>query len=266
MLPFLVVAAIAACPVSEIKPAHILELPSEDEISQAYPIAASKVGQEGGVKLSCDVDAKGVLSACRIDSEDPAGWGFGAAAVSVFNRIIVAPKKECGKSVPGTFSTGFRFRMWAPPVSDQARTASTKAPPSPEALTLARRLMAAEHIPDDLDSNYALELEHAATQDPQAPSEYRLAAYEIGKSIAEREREHILDGVATNYAQNFPIADLRAWVSFVESPEGRRFMDRNRRKDARPVWLDFERFSVEARARFCAQTRSCAAVTPVSEP
>ena len=60
-----------------------LTIPGPDDMAAAYPRFAAKSGLEGRTVMTCRADEKGRMTACQIDSESPAGAGFGEAALKV---------------------------------------------------------------------------------------------------------------------------------------------------------------------------------------
>lgn len=54
--------------------------PGSEDLARHYPAFALFFGVEGRVVLECVIQDDGRLSRCVVQSEDPAGWGFGAAA------------------------------------------------------------------------------------------------------------------------------------------------------------------------------------------
>ena len=78
-----------------------LRQPTADEFADAYPERAVIGGKSGSVTLACTVTAAGGLTACSVAQETPAGWGFGAAALSLTKRFRMAPRTEDGRPVGG---------------------------------------------------------------------------------------------------------------------------------------------------------------------
>jgi hypothetical protein len=77
-----------------------LELPTAAEFQAAFPKT------EGGanrvrIVLLCDVAAGGALSGCTVDSEEPAGQGYGAAALTLAPKIRVALLSAGGTPLVG---------------------------------------------------------------------------------------------------------------------------------------------------------------------
>jgi TonB family protein len=80
-------------------------------IMGSYPAAALAEGLEGKVKLTCHVTAQRKLDMCSVDTEEPAGRGFGAGAIHYATNLEVAPRdgkykrvEDGWASVPVTFS------------------------------------------------------------------------------------------------------------------------------------------------------------------
>ena len=78
-----------------------LSRPSAEELSRAYPPRALDLNRNGQVMLQCLVAANGGLTGCQVASETPAGFGFGAAAISLSKRFRMSPRTEDGRPVDG---------------------------------------------------------------------------------------------------------------------------------------------------------------------
>jgi TonB family protein len=72
--------------------------------------AAARGATEGSVILSCTTQANGSLSACEIKSEEPAGLGFGQAALAGAQRARVSPR-YIDSVGPGVIEVPMRFRV-----------------------------------------------------------------------------------------------------------------------------------------------------------
>jgi TonB family protein len=76
--------------------------PAPKAMDAAYPQAAEKAGVEGSVVIDCAVMPTGQLVRCVIISESPVGYGFGAAAVAVYQAgCRVDPATVPGGIKPG---------------------------------------------------------------------------------------------------------------------------------------------------------------------
>jgi TonB family protein len=65
-----------------------LELPSAAEFQAAFPKTESGANRVR-IVLLCDVAAGGALAGCAVESEEPAGQGYGAAALALTPKIRV---------------------------------------------------------------------------------------------------------------------------------------------------------------------------------
>jgi hypothetical protein len=82
-----------------------LALPTAAEFQAAFP-KTERGANRVRVVLLCDVAAGGALSGCSVDSEEPAGQGYGAAA------LALAPKIRVGLlSAAGTPLVGAKIRV-----------------------------------------------------------------------------------------------------------------------------------------------------------
>jgi TonB family protein len=76
-------------------------------LADAYPPKAAEEGVEGKAAISCRVTEEGRLSRCELVSEEPAGHGFGEAAVSLAPRFLMTPSlyttEERKVRIPITF-------------------------------------------------------------------------------------------------------------------------------------------------------------------
>ncbi len=65
--------------------------PTAAELRAVYPPRAAAQHLGGMVNLGCDV----------VISESPAGYGFGAAALTLSGKFVMEPKMQQGRAVPG---------------------------------------------------------------------------------------------------------------------------------------------------------------------
>jgi protein TonB len=100
----------------EYLPMHkISKLPSfsEKEIRQAlvYPPIALRSGLEGMVYLELFVDSQGEIRQIAVLKEEPAGRGFGEAAVKAFEGVRGSPAQANGKAVAVRYRYPVRFAI-----------------------------------------------------------------------------------------------------------------------------------------------------------
>ncbi|MDX2277126.1 MAG: energy transducer TonB [Hyphomonadaceae bacterium] len=80
--------------------ATFIERPNGRDFARLYPRRALERGVSGNVLLDCSVAVSGRLS-CAIASEDPSGWGFGAASLTAAREFQVAPATADGQPTAG---------------------------------------------------------------------------------------------------------------------------------------------------------------------
>ena len=84
--------------------------PKPNEIKAAYPKAAYDQKISGDATLACVAGADGRLNDCVIFEEDPAGHGFGAAALLLVSKERIKTRDASGASVAGRpVKTTFNF-------------------------------------------------------------------------------------------------------------------------------------------------------------
>ena len=77
-----------------------------------YPEQAMRRGVESGVvELRCVALVSGELDPCRVMAEDPAGAGFGEAALRGVRDARVVPRTIDGRDTPGMIQFKVRFRL-----------------------------------------------------------------------------------------------------------------------------------------------------------
>lgn len=78
-----------------------LQVPGPSEFEEVYPRQAWRDDVEGKVLIQCQVGVDTTLKNCRIVSETPEDYGFGAAAMVMSRSFRVSPRKVDGKPVDG---------------------------------------------------------------------------------------------------------------------------------------------------------------------
>jgi hypothetical protein len=66
------------------------------EMADAYPVAAVRLGVSGQTQIDCLVAVDGKTYDCKLLSEDPAGFGFGDAALRLAPHFRMTPGVEPG--------------------------------------------------------------------------------------------------------------------------------------------------------------------------
>jgi hypothetical protein len=95
--------------------------------AKLFPAAAAKAGlRAGSAKVACTVAQDGTLKACSVVSEDPAGMGFGDAALVIASVMQMNPWSAEGSPVDGAHIV-LPIKLVLP----QDAPAPTAAPPAP---------------------------------------------------------------------------------------------------------------------------------------
>jgi TonB family protein len=84
-------AAVPAARPPPPRPLHWTARPAADDVQAAYPPAALSGKINGSVTLRCQITPKGKLAGCQAVNEDPAGYGFGEAALKLAPLYAVSP-------------------------------------------------------------------------------------------------------------------------------------------------------------------------------
>lgn len=89
-----------------------LQRPGGEDLKRAYPEAATKAHADGRSTIRCTVSAEGSLTNCRVTAEEPAGLGFGEAALKLSPLFKMRPLSRDGTPVDGgTVNIPIRFVM-----------------------------------------------------------------------------------------------------------------------------------------------------------
>ena len=78
-----------------------LAKPTAEDAQAVYPKAAAEKRLEGRATLKCGVSAEGFLKDCASIAEEPAGQGFGAAALAIAPKFQMARVTKDGLPVAG---------------------------------------------------------------------------------------------------------------------------------------------------------------------
>ena len=86
-------------------PARWIEKPSDEEIAAAFPDDARDSDATGRAVVQCVISAAGEPGACSVQSEAPAGDGFGRAALGLAHKFKFKAKTVNGVAVDGGVAT-----------------------------------------------------------------------------------------------------------------------------------------------------------------
>ena len=73
--------------------------PTAEQLFAVWPTEALKKGIDGKAEIRCLISVHGALYDCRVESEQPEGMGFGAAAIALTPQFLMKPATRDGKPV-----------------------------------------------------------------------------------------------------------------------------------------------------------------------
>ncbi|WP_337188809.1 hypothetical protein [Phenylobacterium sp.] len=92
-------AAIAAAAEAQDRAADWVRRPTSDDLLAVWPSKALQQGYGGNALLACIATLHGTLRDCRVESETPAGGGFGSAALILSRQFVLRPAVKDGVPV-----------------------------------------------------------------------------------------------------------------------------------------------------------------------
>jgi len=78
-----------------------LKGPTPEDLMTVWPREALKKGYGGRAVIACQVSLQGALRECSVESESPAGAGFGSAAIALTPQFVMKPATRDGRPVVG---------------------------------------------------------------------------------------------------------------------------------------------------------------------
>ena len=78
-----------------------LRKPTGQDIANVFPKKAIEDGVGGKATIGCQVTTEGFLQNCKVLSESPKDYNFGAAGLQLTPQLRMTPKIRGGKAVPG---------------------------------------------------------------------------------------------------------------------------------------------------------------------
>jgi hypothetical protein len=103
-------------------PTDWLKRPRAEDIAGVWPTDALRSGTAGRAVIECLVNLQGGLVDCKVQSEEPAGANFGAAAIALTPQLLMRPASLNGKPVVSKVRIPINFQ--APEGSTGTRTAA----------------------------------------------------------------------------------------------------------------------------------------------
>ena len=236
--------------------------PNEDQIWWAYPSAAVNVRASGKVVLTCGVTTAGATKDCQVVSEDPAGLGFGGAAVALSAQFLFTPRTVCGQPVESSARIPINFRPpeGLPPVAGP--------PPSARAIALSRRLLTAMHLDEALDSTIS-DWVNQDVNDEGASAEVRKARFDTLTAVFDHHRQAFEDAIVATYARELSEAELAKAAAFFETPVGQKLGEKDLRlAEVIAGAIEENRLQLqrEAAGPHCSALQSCPGASETPSP
>ncbi len=99
--------------------------PTPADLAAVFPREALKSGKDGQAIISCTATVHGTLNDCVVLWDNPAGMGFGGAAVALTPQFLMKPAMRGGKPTPSsvTIPINFSFPAGAPGLMNTKRVA-----------------------------------------------------------------------------------------------------------------------------------------------
>lgn len=256
-----------------------LRKPTPQQLFAVWPTEAQKRGVNGRATIGCTVSKQGALFGCQVLSEEPAGMGFGTAAIALTPQFLMKPATVDGQPVESTVRMPINFTGLSSQVTGSHLSGGTDA---------LRGLPGRKVIADmpwkeapayaDVAAAYP-EKARAAGVGGRVTLSCRLS--EEGRpgacdTVSEEPRGQGFNAAArrllpkfrgpTEYSDGTPTAKSITQILFVFAPE---MLDPARRIIGKPRWAalptgdamlaGYPRAAVEAGVRQARVTVSCAA-------
>ncbi|WP_309092854.1 hypothetical protein [Phenylobacterium sp.] len=192
------------------------ETPSEAQIARVMPPIGAALGLTGYVRMTCRATGEGLLDACKVAAEAPAGLGYGVAALQLVDAYRLAGAQVAQGAAGETVAVIQAF-----PAPELDEGVFTPPPPrSDVTLAMARELVSAGDTEADdvrsIDAQIA-ELQPQSGSDPEAWAAARSALREGMLLAAAAAR----DELARIYAASFSEVQLREAAIYARGPVSR---------------------------------------------
>ena len=235
----------------EITPAEV-NPPTNDDLEREYPPLAMLMNMGGKAVISCKATTEGRLDDCHLDSEEPAGLGFGAATVRASAYFTVKPARRGGTPVAAMVTIPLKWQM-----DPNAKTAPEPEAPLPPvsaaSLSLARQTLVLQDMKAHALANWQPWLDQQSAQlvqsgDAQSGQRVLDALHQGLVETMDDQVERSAHIIAAHMSEG----DLRAAVAFLESPAGRAWTVANAQlgesEKSDPI---IKRVTAAARAHLC---------------
>jgi TonB family protein len=134
--------AVSTTAVAKVRSLKVLRRPTDAETADLYPAEARRHAKQGQAVVSCEIGLSTRLENCVVASEDPPGFGFGAALLKATPYYRIRPPAVNGEPVPHVkIRIPMRFEFNLDKAVEQLPTPQGDAArPEPPRETAAERL------------------------------------------------------------------------------------------------------------------------------
>ncbi len=245
----------------DITPAEI-NPPTNDEMQREYPPLALLMNIGGRAVVTCKATTEGRLDDCHLDSEEPAGLGFGAATVRASAYFTVKPARRGGTPVAAMITIPLRWQT-DPSAKTDLQPEAPLPPVSAASLSLARQVLVLQDMKARALANWQPWLDQRSAQlvesgDAQSGQRVLDAFHQGLVEAVDDQAERSAHIIAAHMGEG----DLRAAVAFLESPAGRAWTAANAQLgESEKFDPIFKRITAAARAHLC-HTDGCTTSEP----
>jgi len=109
------VTGVAQAAEPTVTPPDWLRRPRPEQLMSVWPTRARETGRGGKATIACTVTTEGALRDCVVLNEEPAGMGFGGAAIALTPQLLMKPATANGVPVPSKIGIPVEFPNFMPP-------------------------------------------------------------------------------------------------------------------------------------------------------
>lgn len=211
------------------------QIPTGEDMARYYPPLAQYLALTGRVVISCTVTSAGALSDCAVEKEAPSGIGFADAALKLSSLFKMRPMTLDKTPVGGAsvrIPINFALGVPAPPKE-------TKSPElSEHSLQLARQVLSAAHIPEDLaaqDERWLAQMKNVVerfTSNEPDGQRTEQAILDARRQSLVAIRPQLLEGVTKAYAEVYSDSELASLAEMLRTPIGQLWIVRREKINA----------------------------------